>query len=592
VSNTQWSLNYEYPDSFYAEAFSLDDNTTFSTAEQDIIQSVWQQVSEDFAPFDVDVTTQDPGFDAINRSSSADLAFGTRVVITDRSGIEAQCSCAGISYLDVFDEPKFHSRYQPAFVFPPALGVRQGGHVVEDRLTRKKIAEEVSHQAGHNLGLGHDGTASAKFYEGHGAWAPIMGVGYNRPITQWSRGEYTGANNTEDDLAYISQNGAPLLADDYGNTNPTAKVLGAGPIVAVTGTITTDADVDVFRVDAPAGVAKFTVAPAPNGPNLDVRLELRNGAGTLLAVDDPPSALCCDQLVAAGMGASLSVDLAPGPYYLWVSGVGAAVPATDGYSGYGSLGKYTLQATMGTARTLAISDVTVLEGADVDTVKAAGFVLTLSAASKSTVSVVAKTANGSAVAGSDYTAVSTTVTFPAGTTSRTLAVPIISDSAFYTEYDETFYVNLTSPVGTTISDSQGLATIVDDDGPPNDPFAGARPLLKPSGTFKQSNVYASTEFREPLHQGTGGRSLWYRWTAPATGAVSFDTFGSNFETVMSVYTGTAVNALKRVADGVHNSTGQSKVTFNATAGVTYQIAVDGYFGAKGTVTLNWAQPAV
>ena len=53
----------------------------------------------------------------------------------------------------------------------------------------KNLAEAASHEVGHNLGLSHDGTASTGYYSGQGAWAPIMGVGYYKPITQWSKGE-------------------------------------------------------------------------------------------------------------------------------------------------------------------------------------------------------------------------------------------------------------------------------------------------------------------------------------------------------------------------------------------------------------------
>ncbi|WP_305803521.1 hypothetical protein, partial [Thiolapillus sp.] len=55
--------------------------------------------------------------------------------------------------------------------------------------------------------MSHDGTSSAGYYSGHGdgfvSWAPIMGVGYYKNVTQWSKGEYPDASQVQDDLAII-----------------------------------------------------------------------------------------------------------------------------------------------------------------------------------------------------------------------------------------------------------------------------------------------------------------------------------------------------------------------------------------------------
>ena len=113
--------------------------------------------------------------------------------------------------------------------------------------------------------------------------------------------------------------------------------------------------------------------------------------------------------------------------------------------------------------TLSINDVTVTEG-NSGTVSAS-FTATLSAVSGQTVTVSAATANNTAVSGSDYTAVSaTTLTFSAGTTTQTFTVPVLGDTV--DEANETFYVNLSSASNATVSDSQGLGTITDDDAAP------------------------------------------------------------------------------------------------------------------------------
>ncbi len=86
---------------------------------------------------------------------------------------------------------------------------------------------------------------------------------------------------------------------------------------------------------------------------------------------------------------------------------------------------------------------------------------------------------------------------------------------------------------------------------------------------------------------SGGKSVWWKWTAPSSGDVVIDTNGSNFDTLLGVYTGTAVNALTLIAgdnNGGPNLT--SRVTFAATAGVIYRIAVDGTGGLSGNIQLN------
>jgi hypothetical protein len=109
--------------------------------------------------------------------------------------------------------------------------------------------------------------------------------------------------------------------------------------------------------------------------------------------------------------------------------------------------------------TLSIGDVTITEG-NAGTTNAV-FTVSLSAASDTTVTVSYATANGLATAGSDYVAKSGTLTFPAGTTSQTLAVAVNGDTAM--ESDETFFVNLGGASNATIADVQGQGTILNDD---------------------------------------------------------------------------------------------------------------------------------
>ena len=126
----------------------------------------------------------------------------------------------------------------------------------------------------------------------------------------------------------------------------------------------------------------------------------------------------------------------------------------------------------------------------------------------------------------------------------------------------------------------------------NDNFAQRTVVSGKSGTIRGTNVGATKQAGEPAHAGdAGGASIWYSWTAPSSGRVTIDTFDSDFDTLLGVYTGTAVNGLTPVANNddapFSKNSLQSTVTFNAVAGVTYQIAVDGYGAASGNTVLHW-----
>ncbi len=128
--------------------------------------------------------------------------------------------------------------------------------------------------------------------------------------------------------------------------------------------------------------------------------------------------------------------------------------------------------------------------------------------------------------------------------------------------------------------------------PANDNFADGTVITGTTASGQGNNATATAESGEPLHAGiTGGKSVWWTWTAPASGVVTLTTQGSNFDTLLGVYTGNAVNSLTRIAanDDVSRSVTTSGVSFKAVAGTTYHIAVDGYHGASGSVTLNLSE---
>ena len=288
---------------------------------------MWLQVAEDFAPFDVNVTTQDPGQDAITRSDITDQVFGTRVVITRDNFVG--CGCGGYAYLRTFDDVGDY--YKPAFVFNSSL---------------RGAGEAISHEAGHNLGLSHDGTSSTSYYRGHGSgetgWAPIMGSGYYKELVQWSQGEYLDASQGQDDFQLIQDYGAPLAEDDHGDTAGSASALiaigdGVNATINGQGMIRHRDDVDVFRIIGGAGDYSIDVSPADASPNLDVLARLIDSQGNLVASSNP----------LASLSATLTVpDLPAGQYFLAIDGVGEGDPLVTGYTDYASLGRYTISGTL------------------------------------------------------------------------------------------------------------------------------------------------------------------------------------------------------------------------------------------------------
>jgi hypothetical protein len=333
----------------------------------------------------------------------------------------------------------------------------------------KAVAEATSHEVGHNLGLSHDGTAallsSQDYYEGHGSgatgWAPIMGVGYSRELTQWSQGEYPDASNDEDDLALIPSHGAPLRSDDHGSSRASASTLamqanGGTMTVLQSGVIERRTDLDVFAFETAGGTVQLQVTPSPlaRSSNLYVSASLLDAAGNVVASSNE----------ASGLGATLSAEISAGTYYVQVDGVGDNSPA-PGYPDYGSLGQYQISGSV-PAAAAALPQVSL----DLETlvVRENGSVqvgLNLSAPSSQTVSV-AISFSGSATPGVDYEPpASSTVSFAPGTTSASFTLRSLDDAL--NEVHETIVYTLGTPSGALAGAiSTGTTRIRDDDAAP------------------------------------------------------------------------------------------------------------------------------
>lgn len=278
------------------------------------IYDVWKGVCEDYQPFNLNITTVRAVYDAAPEGRRMHVVITPTTTVAPGSG--------GVAYVGSFNwsgEMVCWSFYSSG----------------------KNAVEVISHEVGHTLGLYHDGRVPAEaYYAGHSGWAPIMGVGYYQTPSQWSRGEYPNANNTEDDLSVIANdnNDVGTRADDHGASFASATWLDLSESGGVSGDgfIGTGDDEDAFRFSTSGGNVTLHIDNVAFNPNLDLMAEILEADGTPVASHDPFSSL--DAEFAA-------LPLPAGDYFLRVSGVGKGDLAT-GYSDYGSLGAYTITGTI------------------------------------------------------------------------------------------------------------------------------------------------------------------------------------------------------------------------------------------------------
>lgn len=304
--------------------FDLDgDETSFNVTERNRIIKIWQRVAEDFSMYAIDVTTEDPGVEALRRTSRTDNAYGVRVVIGGSWGDWYGNPAGGVAFVGSFDSGQDY----PCWVFPGGAGNSE-----------KNLAETASHEVGHTLGLFHDGLIGGPYYySGQGNWGTIMGQSNRKPISQWSKGEYANAHNTQDDLAVMLTQGAVYRSDDHGNSIATATEIAADVDTALgDGVIERNTDLDFFQVDAVGGLLDINVLPASLGSNLRIEVKLYDAAGLLLETATSPDTSEGTQPVA------LSRTVTPGDYFISVEGIGNGDPLTTGYTDYSSLGRYNL----------------------------------------------------------------------------------------------------------------------------------------------------------------------------------------------------------------------------------------------------------
>ncbi|KAF8062803.1 hypothetical protein HT031_004133 [Scenedesmus sp. PABB004] len=366
VTNTDWNTGYNVP-TIVTPPYSADNDTTsFTAGELANIVAIWRSVAEDFAVFDVDVTTSPAGLVAGN---------GVRVAVGGSSTTWAGGSYGGMAYISSFNRPASATNTaEPStcFVWPDQLSK---GNV-------RYVWEAISHEVGHTLGLHHDGlsnacvnstlTGTTAYYKGdiyHDSnWSPIMGSGYYSSIATWDQGVYPCAYNPaglQNDLEVMQATGSltrlgQLLGTSLAAAAPLALTAnasaGAGASDAsATGLVPAGGAVEHVRFNVPSAglisLAATGIEPPRVGgvtrvrTNLDLLLRLYDASGSLLATFGAAPALGTKLVVTGDNLAAAGNFTAPaaGTYYATVTGTAWGTPTTRGFSNYSSVGYFKLR---------------------------------------------------------------------------------------------------------------------------------------------------------------------------------------------------------------------------------------------------------
>jgi hypothetical protein len=520
TSGTSWNSGA----TINSPAYSSDaDVGNFSASEITVIQRTFSRVAEDFAPFQVNVTTVAPSVEDLRNTGGTDTKWGVRVVVT--RDVAFNCGCGGIAYIDSFD----WNSDTPVFVF---------------NTSEIGVAEAASHEIGHSLGLSHDGTSTTGYYQGHGLgtdasyWSTIMGVGYYVDVSQWDKGEYTGSNNGgtganynkgPDDLQIITNyNGFGYKVDDHGNDGLTASALTAvDTALSGSGLISNRTDVDYFRFNTSGGSVTLNVTPATLGANLDIEASLYNSSGVLVSSSNPLQSL----------NASITTTLAAGQYFLKIDGVGAGTPTAStptGYTDYASIGAYTITGTAGAVSGDSLSIGATDASKNESNSGGSVFTFTVSrtgdTSGTSTVSYAVSGSGSSPASASDFVGGALpagSLSFAPGISSQLISINVQGDTTV--ESNEGFTVSLSNPSSTTvIGTASASGSILNDDSAPVAPTFGisATSANKSEGTSNGSTPFVFTITRA----GNLAAASSVRYTVAGTGtnATSSNDFSGGY----------------------------------------------------------------
>ena len=308
------------------------------------ITETFNRVAEDFRPFNINVTTD------LTKFLAAPLAQRVRIIITPTSAWYA--GVAGIAYVTSFT----WGDDTPAFVFSDRL--------VNDA---KRVAEAISHESGHTLGLYHQATYDANctmtsaYSTGTGtgitSWGPIMGNVASKNVTQWNYGATpNGCTYLQDNLSVITTtNGFGYRTDDVADVYSSAMAMTiTANAFSKDGIITTSTDVDFFKFSFASNgnltmnAIPYSVGADFSGANLDLKLTLHNSKGVIIRTYD----------VIDSLNIRIDTTLSAGTYYIQIDGAGSITNAND----YGSLGAYTISGTFSGTTTTTTTTTTKTTG--------------------------------------------------------------------------------------------------------------------------------------------------------------------------------------------------------------------------------------
>lgn len=301
---------------------------------------IFNRVAEDFRIFNLNITTDSTIYDAAPANKRI------RIIVTPTYRWYGEAG--GVSFIGSFE----WGDDTPSWVFSTLLNNNV-----------KFIAEAISHELGHCLGLQHhsvyNNCEKVNEYDpgdgdGQTAWAPIMGVSYYHNVSTWDIGPTTiDCNDIQDDISVISRaaNGVGFIADDHPDL--TARVGTplhlVGSSYSSLGTVNSSSDQDAysFVISKPSAVslvaAPSSVGSGNEGANVDLKVSLFDSAFRYISSYDPDSTL----------NAGVDTSLAAGSYYIVVEGVGNRFMPD-----YASVGSYSLILTV--LHALPVTDLTLI----------------------------------------------------------------------------------------------------------------------------------------------------------------------------------------------------------------------------------------